>query len=147
MVSLFGEMVARNNTYKDTGSDPAALEGFEERVYVLYGVKKLFDRLSEDGKDKLAVLLEKAESVYKLHFILVDSVAQMSAFSYDAWFKRQIPGGDGLWIGDGVTEQYLMKISKITSDLYAEVGSGYGYLVAKNRPVLVKLLTAKKEEC
>ena len=148
VASLFADMVNRNNTYKDAGSEAAALDGFEERVYVVYGVRKLFDRLGEDGKDKLAVLLEKAESIYKLHFILLDSVAQLNTFSYDAWFKRQIPGGDGLWIGDGVTEQYVMKISKITSDLYAEVGSGYGYMVAKNRPVLLKLLTAeKKEEC
>ena len=143
---LFREMVTRNNTYKDAGSEEAALEGFEERVYVVYGVKKLFDRLSDDGKDKLSVLLEKAESIYKLRFLLVDTVAQLSTFNYDAWFKRQVTGSDGLWIGDGVADQYLMKISKITGDLYAEVGSGFGYLVTRNKPVLLKLLTAEEKE-
>lgn len=146
VVELFHEMLLRNNAYKDAGMDAAVLESYGQRVYVLYGIRKLFDSLSEDGKDKLSVLLEKAESIYKLHFIVVDALAQMNTFTYDGWFKRQISAGDGLWIGDGVADQYLMKISKVTNDLYAEIGSAYGYLIAKNRPVLLKLLTAKAEE-
>jgi hypothetical protein len=39
-----------------------------------------------------------------------------------------------------------VKISKITGDLYAEVGSGFGYLVTRSKPVLLKLLTAEEKE-
>lgn len=146
IVELFGEMVRRNNAYKDAGSDAAVLQDDPERVYVLCGVRKLFDKLSEDGKDKLAVLLEKAESVYKLRFVLVDALSQLNTFAYEGWFKRQVGGTDGLWIGDGVAEQYLMKVSKITNDLYEEIGCGYGYLIVKNRPILLKLLSSESEE-
>ena len=146
VVEIFKEMVARNNAYKDAGSDETVLAGCPERVYVLYGLRRIFDRLSEDGKDKLAVLLEKAESVYKLRFIVADSLAQLNTFAYDTWFKRQLSGGDGLWIGDGVADQYLLKLGKVTSELHAELGNGYGYLIARNRPTLVKLLEPVMEE-
>ena len=39
-------------------------------------------------------------------FVIVESVSQLNSFSYDAWYKRQIQGTDGLWIGDGVADQY-----------------------------------------
>lgn len=136
---LFADMVKRNNTYKDAGMDPAVLADQEERIYVIYGIRNLFERLSADGKEKLQLLIEKAESVYKLRFILIDSLAELNAYTYAAWFKRHLAGADGLWIGDGVADQYLMKIGKLSNELYQQIGPDYGYLIVKGRPVLVKL--------
>ena len=143
---LFHEMVKRNNTYKDAGSDPAALEDFDERVYVIVGMKRLLELLSDDGKDKLRTLLEKAEAVYKLHFVVAESISGHGAFSYDAWYKRHLTGADGVWIGDGIADQYFLKVNKVTSELYEEVGTEYGYLVSRNRPVLMKTLSHGSNE-
>ena len=119
--------------------DPAVLADQEERIYVIYGIRNLFERLSADGKEKLQLLIEKAESVYRLRFILIDSLAELNAYTYAAWFKRHLAGADGLWIGDGVADQYLMKIGKLSNELYQQIGPDYGYLIVKGRPVLVKL--------
>lgn len=143
---LFADMVERNNVYKDAGMDPGALQPYEERVYVLIGLKRFCEQLSDDGKDKFSTLVEKAESVYKLHFVIVDALAQISSYSYEGWYKRQLNGADGLWVGDGVADQYMLKINKVTSELYDEVGDEYGYLVSKGKPVLVKLLNSGDRE-
>jgi S-DNA-T family DNA segregation ATPase FtsK/SpoIIIE len=139
--TLFAEMVKRNNDYKDAGMDAAVLGTCEERVYVICGIKKLFDRLSADGKEKLSLLIEKAHSYYKLRFVIVDSLTQLNACAYDDWFKQHLAGVEGLWIGDGVADQYLLKVGKLTTDLYEEVGAAYGYFIAKGRATLVKLLS------
>lgn len=141
--NLFAEMVTRNNTFKDAKLDMAALDPFEERTYVIFGFKKLYEQLTADGKEKLKLLIEKAESFYKLHFVLVETAANLGAHQYESWFKRQV--SDGLWVGDGVTDQMILKISKLTSDLYAEIGSEYGFLFTKKRMSMVKLLTAREE--
>lgn len=141
VLDLFNEMVLRNNTYKDAGLNPASLDSFEERVYVIVGMKRLLEQLSADSKDKLSTLLEKGEAIFKLHFVIIESVSGYGSFSYDAWYKRHLNGTDGVWIGDGIADQYFLKISKVTSDLYEEVGNDYGYLVSRNRPALMKALS------
>lgn len=146
VAEMFEEMVKRNNTYKDAHLDDAVLDPFPERVYVIVGFKKFVDQLSADGKDKLKTLLDKAEPNYKVHFVLCDSLSKLNSFNFDDWFKRQVSNGDGIWIGDGVADQYLLKINKITSDLYNEIGPAYGYTVVKGRPILAKLLSAGKED-
>ena len=143
---LFSEMVKRNNTYKDAGLNSDSLEKFDEQVYVIVGMKRLMDQLSPDSKDKLCALLEKGEAIYKLHFIIVESASEYNSLSYLEWYKRHLTGSDGIWIGDGIADQYLLKINKITSKLYEEIGSDYGYLVARNRPVLMKLLSNESDE-
>lgn len=143
---VFSQMAERNNTYKDAKMNPASLDKYDERVYVVLGFKRFREQLSPDGKEKLDILLEKAESFYKLHFVIIESLAQLSNFTYDSWFKRQISGSDGLWIGDGVADQYLLKVSKITSELYEDVGGEYGYLISRNRPALIKLLSSATDK-
>lgn len=143
---LFAEMVERNNAYKDANLDVSVLEKYKESVYVIVGFKRFYEQLTADGREKLELLLEKAESFYKIHFVIVESVSEFGSYTYSSWYKRHVSGSDGLWIGDGIADQYLLKINKITSELYEEVGDEYGYLLNRNRPSLIKVLSSLEEE-
>ena len=144
--ALFAELAARNNAYKDAQMNPAVLDGYAPAVVIVLGLAKLLGRLSDDGKDKCKVMLEKGEAAYKIHFVIADSAAGLSAFQYDAWFKKSVAGADGVWIGDGFTEQYVLKPNKVTSELYEEIGDAFGYVLSKNKPVLAKLLVTEAAE-
>ena len=144
--TLFAEMVERNNTYKDAKLDPESLRDFDRKVIVLFGYKRFFSQLTPDGQEKMSLVLLKAESLYKLHFVVVDAISDFSSYNYEEWFKRQITGADGIWIGDGIADQYMLKVNKVTNELYEEIGDEYGYVLNRNRPTLVKLLSSMEEE-
>ena len=139
-------MVKRNNTYKSAGMTLSSLNEFKDRAVVIIGMSKLFERLSSDGKDKLKALLEKGEAIYKIHFFIFDAVSSFSTFNYDNWYKRHLSGAEGLYIGDGLTDQYVLKPNKITRDLYEEIGDEYGYILSRSRPNLIKLLSPLSDE-
>jgi len=144
--TVFADTVNRNNTFKDAKMDPKSLEGFEEKVVVIVGYKRFLNQLTPDGQEKISLVLLKSEACYKLHFILVDSLSEFSSVNYEEWYKKQITGAEGIWIGDGFTDQYMLKANKITNELYEEIGDEYGYILNRNRPTLVKLLSSAKEE-
>lgn len=146
VLELFDEMVYRNNHFKDENMNPAVLDEYEEKLIVIFGMKRLNDLISEDAQEKLSVLLDKGEAEYKLHFIIAEALTKFNGFGFAPWFKRNISGTEGLWIGDGIAEQYMLKLNKISSELYDDIGDEYGYVVDKGRPKLVKLLTCEEEE-
>lgn len=146
VVVLFNEMVSRHNSYVESDFDETVLAGYEERVYVVVGLKRLFEQLSDDGKDKLSVLLENANAEYKLHFVFADTALSFNGYSYQGWYKQHMENVDGLWIGDGVVDQYTFKLNKITSDLYEEVEQEFGYAIIKSKPLLVKVMSDREEE-
>lgn len=143
---LFAEMVKRNNTYKEAKLDVKILEQFERKAVVILGIKGLFERLSEDNKKKLALLIEKGEAIYKIHFFILDGVSAFKDYAYEPWYKRHVSGSDGIWIGDGIADQYTLKLNKMSSEYYDDIGSEYGYVVERGKAVLTKLLNSSPEE-
>lgn len=140
--ALFNEMVRRNHAFKTAINNGQAAPVFGMEYYVITGFQTILDSLTADGKDKLQTLLEKAEPEYSMRFILCDSAAALKAHTAAPWYIRHISGTDGIWIGDGVSDQYMLRIGKVTNDLYAEVAPHFGYMVQRGKPTLIKLLVS-----
>lgn len=143
---LFADMVNRNNTYKEAKMDIKILEQFERKAIVIVGIKALFGRISAENKKKLALLIEKGEAIYKIHFVMADGVGSFKDFAYETWYKRHVSGSDGIWIGDGIADQFTLKLNKMSSEFYDDIGSDYGYVLERGRPTLTKLLSSSPEE-
>ncbi|WP_245243433.1 hypothetical protein, partial [Mesobacillus selenatarsenatis] len=97
--------------------------------------------LSPDGQDKLKVFLEKGNGL-NVNLIISDSADKLSSISFEAWFKQHVSLSDFIWSGNGITDQYVMKLGKVTNDMYQEIPPGFGYVVKKGKPTLVKLLSS-----
>lgn len=137
---LFQEMVRRNNTYKTAKNEGRSLPTFGEQIYLITGLQLILDSLSDAGKDQLTTLLEKGEPEYGIRIVLCDSPKGLSGCVTSAWYRRQVSGSDGIWIGDGISDQYILKVGKVSSNLYAELPAHFGYVVRRGKPVQCKLL-------
>ncbi len=146
VISCFDEMVDRNNTYVDAGKEISSLDKYDEMIIVLYQVKEIFERLSDDGKDKLHTLLEHGKAIYKIHVIMIDGVNEFEQYSSRDWYKNNFTSKTGTWIGDGVTDQYFLTIGKMRSEYYEEIGSLYGYQFEKGKLTLMKIVSSEREE-
>lgn len=143
---LFNVLVLRNNTYKDALAAGEAAPDFDKCIYLITSLSALQLRLSEDSQDKLKILLEKGASVYNVHFFLCDSASYFSTVSFEPWFKTHVSLKDGIWIGNGISNQYLYKLGKITNEMYQEIGDEFGYIVNNGKTTLVKLLTSSNSK-
>ncbi len=146
VLQMYDELVTRNNDYKDSDMDVSVLDKYPYKVYVVVGVSKFIEKMSRESKEKFNALMERAEAIYKVKFVLVEVNSNISKLTMENWYRKQISGAEGIWIGDGISSQSALKINRITRDLYEDIGSEYGYLVTKNRPVLIKLLSSSEEE-
>lgn len=143
---LFQEMVRRNNTYKQAVAKGGPVESYSSEYFVITGLQTILASLSDQGKDEVNTLMEKAELHYNIRFVLCESAKTMSEFVGTAWYKRHISGSEGIWVGDGIADQYTLKIGKLTSSLYSELPPHFGYLVKRGKPTLAKLIVGSRCE-
>lgn len=142
IIELFNILVNRNNSYKDAKDEGMPTPVFEQLTCVIHSLSSLLSKISEDSKDKLKILLEKGSITYNVNIIISDSISSISSFSYENWFKTNVSTNDGIWIGNGISDQYQLKVTKISSDLYQEIGDEFGYTVVRGKVTLVKLLSS-----
>lgn len=140
--SLSEEMKARHELRKSGGS---SAQKAKQLVVVICGIKRLKEQLSADGKDKLKILLESGESAYNIHFVMADTAQNFRSNSSEQWYRKHVTNTDGIWIGDGFTNQTVLTPTRTTSDLYEDIGEEFGYLLNKSRPTLIKLLSAQND--
>ena len=53
---------------------------------------------------------------------------------------------DGIWIGNGVADQYYIKVNKITSEMNDEISALFGYSIVSGKATKIKLINDEGEE-
>ena len=142
---IYEDVLKRNNGYKANQMDEAFFDDFEERLVIIYGVEKFFALLNEDCLDKICAAMFKGEALYKVHFIVFDTATYFSSVTYADWFKTHVKPNEGVYVGDGFNDQYVLKTNKLDSAMYEEIGDNFGYVIRKGKAVLTKLLTSEVE--
>ena len=143
---LFDMVLYRNNTYKEAIENGTEIEKFEHIFVIINSLSMLRNSLSDQGKEKLSLILEKGTLDYNIVFVIAEQVKNISSVSFEKWYKLNVSPSDGIWVGNGITEQYQMKANKTTSEMHEEITPEYGYSLIKGKCIKLKLLSNKEEE-
>lgn len=134
IVNMFEEVLRRHKAIKEYGN----LDTEDHAIYIINSMSSLLTFLSADGVDKLKVLLDKGREELKVSIIIGDTGAQISKMTFEDWYKAHCTLSQGVWIGDGVSDQYVLKITKITNELYKEIEQQFGMYINKGKYVMMK---------
>ncbi len=121
------------------------LVGNRSMVILLVGFSKLLLRISADNKTKLLDYLEKIKELQTFSFILVDLPDAMRKNEYEKWYKASVDSNYGIWIGNGVADQNLIKTNIGFKKTNNEVQKGFGVVIKNTKTSLVNLVGNDKE--
>ena len=110
---------------------------------IIIGLDSLLLKLSADAKSSYDTLVETANMIQTIKFIFIDTIDIFKKVEYDNWYKAIVKNNQGIWIGNGISEQYTLKLSKITRELQEDVDLGFGYVIRRGIPVLTKFITSE----
>lgn len=136
VVDFFQKTVTRHNTYKSSNGNVPKDFDIHPIIIVINGLQDLKSQLTDDGKSKLKLMMEKTHGKLNLSFIIADDYLSSGRYSNEPWC-----GGSGIWVGTGMDEQQRFSVNR---RMITEVDLDFttGYLVEKNRATLVKLLVS-----
>ena len=132
------EVLVKNNYNK------SIFESIKPVVCIIIGIESLLMKVSMDVKLKYNTIVETAALTQTIKFIFIDTIDIFKKIEYDNWYKAIVKSNQGIWLGNGISEQYTIKLSKITRELQQELEPGFGYVVKRGVPVLTKFLTTEE---
>lgn len=109
-------------------------------ICIINGLDKL---LMEIDEDSFYDMLKTAEESGKYSFIIIDNINKIKKHEYDGWYKNYISGDSGIYIGNGVDDQYAISISE-RKEIINNCGRSFGYVIKNGNPTLIKFVGLKE---
>ena len=124
------------------------LEVYEDKVanntpelvnVVITGIGGLLNKISEEQKTKLTDMLTALTTLGTIKVIIVDVIDAIKGLNYETWFKNNAQLSEGIWIGNGISNQFTLKVTTNARLLRAEIDETMGYVIKKGKAILIKL--------
>ena len=74
---------------------------------------------------------------------MVDLPASFKKYEYDDWYKSNFDTSNGIWIGPGVGQQFVIKVTTQLSS-YSNITKEYGVFVKNGAASIIKLINEIK---
>ena len=110
-------------------------------ICIIIGIDKFLQNISDDEIDFSEKIIE-AEQNGNYRFIIVDSVNKMKEHEFDIWYKQYVENDNGIWIGNGFDDQYLISLID-RRGISNNVGNSFGYIVKSGEFKEIKLIGMK----
>ena len=148
-VSLFDFEKAIINKKSDINTYNEFINQMEEdtgkyNVCFIVGIDRFINDI-EAGEQKLYQMLKNAEELENCCFIIIDNATKLKNHEYDEWYKEYVTGDTGIWVGNGIDDQYLIKTNPSDRYLINNCGSSFGYVINQGDLTMIKLIGIKEE--
>ena len=115
------------------------LKDIPNKMFVIVGFEKFFEKLDDEHKKIFKDILKHNKEALKINFVFVDIPSSFKKYEYDEWYKSNFDTDDGIWIGFGVTQQFVIKLS-LQSAKFSNIDSEYAIIVKNGMPLMIKLM-------
>ena len=113
-------------------------------VCFIIGIDRFINDI-EAGEQRLYQMLKNAEELENCCFIIIDNATKLKSHEYDDWYKEYITGDTGVWVGNGIDDQYLIRTNSSDRNIINNCGSSFGYVINQGEPTMIKLIGIKEE--
>lgn len=111
-------------------------------LFVIYGLDKIKNEVSDTNK--LATFINNIKESSNCYLIICDSEKNIKACEFEPWFNKAKNNQDGIWIGRGVNEQTLIKLSNYQK-VNTDINNNYGISIKDTMPKIFKTIYFKEE--
>ncbi len=128
--------------YEASGYDNAIITKYQPMLFVIYDFNNFKSKTTVDLNQIMTNLFTKASKLPIINFVVIDSVDNFKKIEYDTWYKQATSADNAIWIGEGIANQFTIKLLKSTDRaLQTQIKNDFGYAVVNGRHALVKVLT------
>ena len=119
--------------------DDERVKSYTHLTLFIIGVDSFLSQINA-SLQSFEEMIEKGSALDKISVILVDAADVIKKHDFDSWYKRFNSNSQGIWVGYGLTDQYVIKLSRTPKFCYEEISNKFGYVVRNGIPIQIKLL-------
>lgn len=132
--------------YVNDGYSNKNLKTYRNMTVIINNFSKFLLKVSTENKTEFLDILEKIKDIQNFSFIFVDQVDNFKKLEYDKWYRTIVNSSYGIWVGNGIADQTVLKTNIGFKKNNNEVPDGYGLIIKNTKISLVNLIQDDEEE-
>ncbi len=137
---IINNFAKEKELYENNNDNEEILNDFSKTTYLIFGIANFFSKISEEHKKSITNVLLNNKEIDVDHFVIIENAEKLKSFTYDDWYKNSIDSSQGIWLGNGISDQYVIKLGTAPRELREEIPDNFGYIVKNGKASLVKLV-------
>lgn len=133
------------NLYKENNFQTSILSDKDKVTIIIVGIENLLNKLESTTKTEFTTALKDAKELTTYNFVLIDTIDKLKTISFEPWFKSTVDVTNGVWLGNGILDQFIIKLSISPRQLRQELPEDFGIIIKKGRPCVIKLLEGEEK--
>lgn len=129
-----------NDIYKKSNFDKTLFTSNRKVMVIIIGINSFKNKLTSDNQSKFSEIFTISNELGVLDFIFVDSLDKIKIFEYESWYKSNINPNEGIWLGNGINDQFSINITQKNSDMKIDLPYNFCFVVKRGKPVLTKFI-------
>lgn len=110
-------------------------------ICLIMNINAFLGKLSPTEKTDFTTLISNCKQNNNIKFIIVDTIDAIKTINFESWYKGNADLSEGIWLGNGIGNQFTLKVTTNARVLRAEVSPGFGYVIHKGKAYLIKLMS------
>lgn len=110
-------------------------------VCFIVGLNSLLNKIGSLEKGNFTTLLDDSKQNNNIKYIIIDTIDTIKSINFEPWYKSNVDLSEGIWLGNGIGNQFTLKVTTNGRILRAEVEPGFGYIIKKGKATLMKLMS------
>ena len=131
------EILAQNNmNYR-------SIKNLPNTLVTVIGFEKFYKKLDDDHKKALQKIMIDNKEEAKINFVFIDIPASFKKYEYEDWYKNCMETTNGIWVGPGLGQQFVLKVTTSLSS-YSAISKEYGIVIKNGSSSITKLINEIK---
>lgn len=126
-----------SNTFKEKQSNNTE----DPIVIIITGISQLLSKLEDTEKHTFIETITESIKLGTIKYIFVDTIDNIKSLNYEAWYKANVDLSEAIWLGNGIGNQFTIKVTTNSRILRAELEPSFGYVINKGKAAVVKFLS------
>ena len=112
-------------------------------MFIIVGIEKI---MNATNSDSLSKVMNKIISLDNANVIITDSSYELRKLSTEFWYTNNARSDQGLWIGSGVSDQTVIRLTGGSRAYTEKISNKFGWKIKNGQGVLIKLMELDKDD-
>lgn len=113
-------------------------------VILINGLNRFVSKISD--KNKITEIFKVLKEYENISVIAVDDAPKIKLFAFESWFTSFFVINEGIWVGRGIADQNLFRMSSIRKEMTKDYKNNMGFVITEGLATLCKLIDFETKE-